>query len=65
MATAPAPPRDEDRCVALTRAGRRCLTPRLPDSPFCRVHTGRVAEQARARAQCLRELGAEHPPSSP
>ena len=61
MATAPAPPRDEDRCVALTRAGRRCLNPRLEGSPFCRIHSGQTAERAQRRAQRLQELEAQHP----
>ena len=61
MSTAPAPPRDEDRCAALTRAGRRCLNPRLADSSYCRIHSGQVAEQAQLRARRLRELEAEHP----
>ena len=49
-------PRDEDRCTSFTQARRRCRNRRDKGSPFCGIHNGRVAEQARIRAERLREL---------
>ena len=51
-------PPDQERCVALTRAGQRCRNPRLAGSLFCSWHSGRRAEQARRRAQLLDEIRA-------
>ena len=60
----PAPPRAEERCAALTTRGHRCLNPRLEGSTYCRIHSGRVAEQARLQQQRLQELEAQHPLST-